>query len=149
MMIPCYRERNTLMSALHESCAERISLARETNISNLATLWASAYVSSIISNLVKATVQDYSLWMAHHLDASNLCLLTCLRIHEIYLLHVYHFFTPRWRKLLKTSSSSNIWTFVLYIVNTVAVDHLRPGGRLNKKDGLTRYGDSHVKDKTS
>ena len=25
----------------------------------------------------------------------------------------------------------------------------RPGGCLNKKDGLTRYGDSHVKDKTS
>ena len=24
-----------------------------------------------------------------------------------------------------------------------------PGGRLNKKDGLTRYGDSHVKDKMS
>ena len=24
-----------------------------------------------------------------------------------------------------------------------------PGGRLNKKDGLSRYGDSHVKDKTS
>ena len=24
-----------------------------------------------------------------------------------------------------------------------------PGGRLKKKDGLTRYGDSHVKDKTS
>ena len=24
-----------------------------------------------------------------------------------------------------------------------------PGGRLNKKDGLTGYGDSHVKDKTS
>ena len=23
------------------------------------------------------------------------------------------------------------------------------GGRLNKKDGLTRFGDSHVKDKTS
>ena len=23
------------------------------------------------------------------------------------------------------------------------------GGRLNKKDGFTRYGDSHVKDKTS
>ena len=27
--------------------------------------------------------------------------------------------------------------------------YLNPGGRLNKKDGLTRYGDSHVKDKTS
>ena len=26
--------------------------------------------------------------------------------------------------------------------------HIKPGGRLNKK-GLTRYGDSHVKDKTS
>ena len=26
---------------------------------------------------------------------------------------------------------------------------LHPGDRLNKKDGLTRYGDSHVKDKTS
>ena len=23
------------------------------------------------------------------------------------------------------------------------------GGRLNKKDGFTRYGDSHIKDKTS
>ena len=26
---------------------------------------------------------------------------------------------------------------------------VEPGGRLNKKDGLTRYGNSHVKDKTS
>ena len=26
---------------------------------------------------------------------------------------------------------------------------LVPGGRLDKKDGLSRYGDSHVKDKTS
>ena len=30
-----------------------------------------------------------------------------------------------------------------------AWSQLTPGGRLNKKDGLTRYGDSHVKDKTS
>ena len=29
------------------------------------------------------------------------------------------------------------------------MEQRRPGGRLNKKDGLTRYGDSHVKDKTS
>ena len=28
-------------------------------------------------------------------------------------------------------------------------DRQSSGGRLNKKDGLTRYGDSHVKDKTS
>ena len=26
---------------------------------------------------------------------------------------------------------------------------MSPGGRLNKKDDLTRYGDSHIKDKTS
>ena len=33
----------------------------------------------------------------------------------------------------------------------VEASHIQmdPGGRLNKKDGLTRYGDSHVKDKTS
>ena len=28
-------------------------------------------------------------------------------------------------------------------------DKETPVGRLNKKDGVTRYGDSHVKDKTS
>ena len=33
----------------------------------------------------------------------------------------------------------------LYLAST----HNEPWGRLNKKDGLTRYGDSHVKDKTS
>ena len=47
----------------------------------------------------------------------------------------------------------------LYFVNSCQVKllpsevaqkpRLGSGGRLNKKDGLTRYGDSHVKDKTS
>ena len=36
----------------------------------------------------------------------------------------------------------------IYIVGCDPIVYL-PGGRLNKKDGLTRYGDSHVKDKTS
>ena len=31
----------------------------------------------------------------------------------------------------------------------ITSQRLHAGGRLNKKDGLTRYGDSHVKDKTS
>ena len=41
------------------------------------------------------------------------------------------------------------------VVDTAAVLRInqlliwQAGGRLNKKDGLTRYGDSHVKDKTS
>ena len=34
-------------------------------------------------------------------------------------------------------------------VNGTTSEWGRPGGRLNKKDGLTGYGDSHVKDKTS
>ena len=34
-------------------------------------------------------------------------------------------------------------------VKLSTITRTRPGGRLNKKDGLTRYGDSHVKDKTS
>ena len=37
----------------------------------------------------------------------------------------------------------------LYMEKTVFILKQSPGGRLNKKDGLTRYGDSHVKDKTS
>ena len=40
-----------------------------------------------------------------------------------------------------------MWHFGVWILDHV-VD-TEPGGRLNKKDGLTRYGDSHVKDKTS
>ena len=32
---------------------------------------------------------------------------------------------------------------------TKQIQQTEPGGHLNKKDGLTRYGDSHVKDKTS
>ena len=39
----------------------------------------------------------------------------------------------------------NGW-FVQFII---AGEFEESGGRLNKKDGLTRYGDSHVKDKTS
>ena len=37
------------------------------------------------------------------------------------------------------------------MVHVVAIGPVvkRSGGRLNKKDGLTRYGNSHVKDKTS
>ena len=33
--------------------------------------------------------------------------------------------------------------------NSVLNSDKDSGGRLNKKDRLTRYGDSHVKDKTS
>ena len=36
-----------------------------------------------------------------------------------------------------------------YLLRKTVLPGSRPGGRLNKKDGLTRYGNSHVKDKTS
>ena len=46
------------------------------------------------------------------------------------------------------------FVFVLVTVRLLLNDKRSPnlreaGGRLNKKDGLTRYGNSHVKDKTS
>ena len=45
------------------------------------------------------------------------------------------------------------WFAVLVMVPTWGLSQTcalrQAGGRLNKKDGLTRYGDSHVKDKTS
>ena len=41
-----------------------------------------------------------------------------------------------------------MWT-IDFIHCTDVGDLRHPGPRLNKKDSLTRYGDSHVKDKTS
>ena len=40
---------------------------------------------------------------------------------------------------------------IVIIINRIIPQYIwtDAGGRLNKKDGLTRYGDSHVKDKTS
>ena len=46
---------------------------------------------------------------------------------------------------LGVSNHKQLYCFVQHLqANTTT-----PRGRLNKKDGLTRYGDSHVKDKTS
>ena len=44
--------------------------------------------------------------------------------------------------------AENIKTFNIYNIQSKA-STAPPGGRLNKKDSLTRYGNSHVKDKTS
>ena len=42
-----------------------------------------------------------------------------------------------------------LWIVLLVNYMLLVFPYELPGGRLNKKDGLTRYGDSHVKDKTS
>ena len=39
--------------------------------------------------------------------------------------------------------------WAMYLTEIILKIPLEPGGRLNKKDGLTRCGNSHVKDKTS
>ena len=43
----------------------------------------------------------------------------------------------------------SVLKFATNKIGIVSRFRIRPGGRLNKKDDLTRYGDSHVKDKTS
>ena len=55
----------------------------------------------------------------------------------IKLIEKYEFDIESWH--------SKEWLNILHIYILVT----QTGGRLNKKDGLTRYGNSHVKDKTS
>ena len=48
--------------------------------------------------------------------------------------------------------NAKFWEPLFYVPKIVYMDLdyiNRITGRLNKKDGLTRYGNSHVKDKTS
>ena len=52
----------------------------------------------------------------------------------------------------KENSERGILFFFQQYIGTYAIDvweNISSGGRLNKKDGLTRYGNSYVKDKTS
>ena len=44
---------------------------------------------------------------------------------------------------------ANYWKHREFHTKNFIYEKQETGGRLNKKDGLTRYGDSHVKDKTS
>ena len=52
--------------------------------------------------------------------------------------------------LLDFTWAMELTVLIEMIRGACGIQHMRrPGGRLNKKDGLTRYGNSHVKDKTS
>ena len=51
--------------------------------------------------------------------------------------------------LTRLYSGHMLWFVYDISENACKIHLLYPGGRLNKKDSLTRYGDSHVKDKTS
>ena len=57
-----------------------------------------------------------------------------------------------WQQTTKPMDHDQVLQCIIIVIMTtkqLAQNHWTPGGRLNKKDGLTRYGDSHVKDKTS
>ena len=58
---------------------------------------------------------------------------------------------PRWY-WIRQWGLLYVWIITTYSILCILCGIMRTketGGRLNKKDGLTRYGDSHVKDKTS
>ena len=60
-----------------------------------------------------------------------------------------------WEELVVTIGSHNrpkmmcSFDVFLFVSREKGSEKRLAGGRLNKKDGLTRYGDFHVKDKTS
>ena len=64
-------------------------------------------------------------------------------ISTVPLLKLTHFRITKTKPLLAKAMHESLWILL------VCLRFNQPGGRLNKKDGLTRYGDSHVKDKTS
>ena len=77
--------------------------------------------------------------------------------HRVYSTYIHFIYIPYIciYIYIYTPSNRNKLGIMYYINNLFQeVLHKRtvepePGGRLNKKDGLTRYGNSHVKDKTS
>ena len=64
-----------------------------------------------------------------------------------------------WENEQDNHSDARTWNRVIHFLsfslierpahNEQPASYKETGGRLNKKDGLTRYGNSHVKDKTS
>ena len=73
----------------------------------------------------------------------------CLFLTE----NIWEWYHQQWncyRKIsnMEDTKSQNSYDSHLVLKSSLP-NPLKPGGRLNKKDGLTRYGDSHVKDKTS
>ena len=90
-----------------------------------------------------------------------LCLVCWLTMYYIYVhwclcfIATYHYSDITWapRHIKSLATQLFIQQFV-EATNKESMEALSlwrecTGGRLNKKDGLTRYGDSHVKDKTS
>ena len=55
----------------------------------------------------------------------------------------------RWDESFDVEPTLGQPTLLFWMPRKIWYDNKNTGGRLNKKDGLTRYGNSHVKDKTS
>ena len=55
----------------------------------------------------------------------------------------------KWNSIFNVQISDYALILLWFVPSHFSNNTLKAGGRLNKKDGLTRYGNSHVKDKTS
>ena len=65
--------------------------------------------------------------------------------HDIF----FAVFSWFWFGTFSGLGKSGVCSYGYFHMAILCVCVLYTGGRLNKKDGLTRYGNSHVKDKTS
>ena len=72
---------------------------------------------------------------------------------EALILYLTHAWTNNWANNLDAGDLKRHRTYYggisIFLIYIIPTQMLKPGGRLNKKDVLTRYGNSHVKDKTS
>ena len=103
-------------------------------------------------------------WFIAHGNWTSRMALHCIRTHLFTSNHLFHWWgvwflvKPQlklghgWEIMSTICTGRTYDTKIMHTFLCVSVccDYIiPPGGRLNKKDGLTRYGDSHVKDKTS
>ena len=73
---------------------------------------------------------------------SNIHSKTWINLYALLYVYIHYIVLCMWHCL-------GIYCWIYVILFICSVIFRTPGGRLNKKDGLTGYGDSHVKDKTS
>ena len=119
-----WRHQMETFSALLALCAgyRWISLINASDAELWCFLWSAPWINGWINNREAGELRRHRA----HYDAIGMNLILLIRT------------THRFSVL--------IMLILIYVCLLTLRD---PGGRLNKKDGLTRYGNSHVKDKTS
>ena len=136
---PVYMVDFTSPGRLYAKCKQK-SCWCERNARFIFTLYSIRKIKSITTNVV-------------------LEIEPTIAIKYSLLQHFWHVSSFRWPYRITTEYFfCPLQTHVKWQTRVVAIwkaksnfkqRTIHPGGRLNKKDGLTRYGNSHVKDKTS